>query len=138
MKEFPYDFALDSEHFEMSVDVKYPTESFAVGVSPSTNSNFQYNIGVGSTASEGKFRTWKPTSATTNQGTTSTKPISYNTYYTIKFVYDNGSVSLYADDTLLISYTGLSSLYQSITKTIGLQTWGTGTFYLKNLKVREL
>ena len=118
--------------------MKYPSNTFAIGLSPSTNSNFQYNIGTGVSGSPYNFRTWKPTSATTNEGTDSSKSMNLNTYYTLKYVYDNGSVSIYADNTLLITYTGMSTLYANITKTFALQSWGTGTIYLKNLKVKQL
>lgn len=123
----------------MEFDIKYPSYTWAVGLSPSTNSNFQYNIGLGINGDSPHYwRTWKPTSPTSNTGTDSNVISSTNTYATAKLIYNNGDCSIYVNDNLIVNYTGLSSLYQGITKTVGLQSWGTGTFYLKNLKVRTL
>lgn len=139
VKEYPYTpFYFTSEHFEMLIDVKFPNVNFAVGLSPSTNSNFQYNISLGIDGGvQHYWRTWKPTSATTNQGTNSSV-VSTTSYVTAKFVYDNGSCSIYVNNTLLITYTGLGTLYTNVNKTFALQHWGTGTIYMKNLKIKQL
>ena len=121
----------------MEFDVKYPNNQFAIGLSPSTSSSFHYNIGLG-LAGTPLWRTWKPTSSTTNTGVDSNISASTGNYHTAKFVYDNGTCSIYANNTLIITYTEMDTLYENISKTIGLQTWGSGTFYIKNVKVKQL
>ena len=139
VKEYPYTpFYFTSEHFEILVDLKYPNPEFAFGLSPSDNSSFQYNIGLGIDGNTLKWRTWKPTRASANQGTTSNVDSTRNSYVTAKFVYNNGECSIYVNDTLIITYTGLGTLYSNVNKTVALQHWGTGTYYMKNLKVKPL
>ena len=53
-------------------------------------------------------------------------------------VYDNGTVDIYANNSLVIQYTGLSSLFDDINKTFVLGTWNTNTLNIKNIKIKPL
>ena len=128
----------DSDHFQVEFDVKASSDGFAMGIGSADNSSFQYSILIGYNSSPQCWRTWKATSSTTNTGTTSNVSFTPNTYATIKIVYDNGTVDIYADNTLVIQYTGLSSLFDGINKSFDIATWKAMTVYIKNVKIKPL
>ena len=125
-------FNFTSDNFECSVDIKWGSNSTGFGVAQ-TGGSIYHEIDFANSlqSSQNKLSLYC-------DGTYRYDTISLDTYYTIKFTFeDAGTLTVYLDDVKKGEYT--KSHLLGDTREIYWYEWSSGkTTYVKNVKIKEI
>lgn len=127
-------FSFTSDSYLCELDIKYTNASTGFGVAPTGRTDPYHEIDFADSLQSNKHIQ----SMYTTAGTYRYDEISTNTYYTIKFTYVNGILTVYINGTQKGSYSNLSA-YNEDTREIYWYEWSSGrTTYVKNVKIKSL
>lgn len=126
-------FNFTSDNFECSVDIKWASNSTGFGVAQ-TGGSIYHEIDFANSLQSGQNKL----SLYCNGSTYRYDTISLDTYYTIKFTFENdGTLTVYLNDTQKGEYDKSSLLGD--TREIYWYEWSSGkTTYIKNVKIKEI
>lgn len=128
-------FSFVSDSFLFEADVKYTGESIGIAVTPNNANAGYHHLLLAYNYGKQSFYIGKQNSG---EDTYRYDSISANTYYSLKFTYENGTVTSYMDGTQKGQYTGKTYL-NGETRNLYWYEWNSGrTITAKNIKIKLL
>ena len=128
-------FSFASDSFLFEADVKYTGESIGICVEPNDKTSPYHHILWAYSNSQQSFYIGRQSSG---EETNRYGSISTNTYYSLKFTYENGTVTSYMGGTQKGQYTGKTYL-NGETRNLYWYEWNSGrTITAKNIKIKAL
>ena len=128
-------FSFVSDSFLFEADVKYTGESIGICVEPNDKTSPYHHILWAYSNSKQSFYIGRQSSG---EDTYRYDSISTNTYYSLKFTYENGTVTSYMGGTQKGQYTGKTYL-NGETRNLYWCEWDSGrTVTAKNIKIKPL
>ena len=133
------DFDFTSDSFVCELDIKFPHDATAFAIAPSGRTTTYHHMSMGvSWYSNTNTLSLYLGRQSSGEDSYRYNEITLNTYYTLKIVYENDTVTTYLDGTQKGEYAN-KSYFNGETREIYWFEWASGyTTYVKNVKIKEI